>query len=153
VRGAKDDGSGAVFYNSIVNKTALSAPTNRFLGGDAPSAYLRRLQDRQKLGPAQIDGLLATHFIDPARLRADDLHGMMVARAEALAAEIADATGRPIGGAPLVQIFGGEMAGRSPRGHRSLRNRELASGRNGWANEIGRVKSKDRFASDRSSPL
>lgn len=93
-------------YNSIANKTALSAPTNRFLGGDAPSTYLRRLQDRQKLTPGQVDGFLASHFIDPARLRADDLMGMMVARAEALAALITDATGRPVGGRPMAEAFG-----------------------------------------------
>ncbi|MFZ6761420.1 GmrSD restriction endonuclease domain-containing protein [Pseudoroseomonas sp. WGS1072] len=93
-------------YNSIANKTALSAPTNRFLGGDAPSTYLRRLQDRQKLTPEQVDGFLASHLIDPARLRADDLMGMMVARAEALAALITDATGRPVGGRSMAEAFG-----------------------------------------------
>jgi hypothetical protein len=93
-------------YNSIVNKTALSAVTNRFLGGDAPSTYLKRLQERQKLSTEQVDGLLGTHYIDPARLRTDDLPGMMVARAEALAGQIAEATGRPIGGMPFNEIFG-----------------------------------------------
>jgi hypothetical protein len=93
-------------YNSIANKTALSAPTNRFLGGDAPSTYLRRLQDRQKLTPEQVNGFLASHFIDPACLRADDLMGMMVARAEALAVLITDATGRPVGGRPMAEAFG-----------------------------------------------
>ena len=78
-------GIGRGFYNSIVNKTALSAPTNRFLGGDAPSIYLKRLQERQKLAPEQIDGFLRSHFINGDRLRSDDLTGMMVARAEALA--------------------------------------------------------------------
>jgi hypothetical protein len=105
---------GRGLYNSIVNKTALSAPTNRFLGGDAPSTYLKRLQERQKLSPAQMDAFLATHFIDPARLWADDLSGMMVARAEALAAQIAAATGRPIGGAPFADIFRGGTADYSP---------------------------------------
>jgi hypothetical protein len=92
-------------YNSIANKTALSAPTNRFLSGDAPSTYLRRLQDRQNLFPEQVDAFLNSHFIDPARLRADDLMGMMVARAEALAILISDATGRPVGGRPMAEVF------------------------------------------------
>ena len=92
-------------YNSIVNKTALSATTNRFLGGDAPSTYLKRLQEKQSLSPEQIDGLLRTHYIDPNLLRTDDLIGMMVARAEALAAEIADATGRPVAGASFADVF------------------------------------------------
>ena len=96
------NGIGRDIYNSIVNKTALSAPTKRFLGGDAPSVYLRRLQDRQKLAPEQVDDLLRTHFIDPARLRADDLPGMMAARGAALAAEISEATGRLVSGAAFT---------------------------------------------------
>lgn len=99
-------GIGRGLYNSIANKTALSAPTNRFLSGDAPSTYLRRLQDRQKLGAEQVDAFLTSHFIDPAHLRADDLMGMMVARAEALAALITEATGRPVGGRPMPEAFG-----------------------------------------------
>jgi hypothetical protein len=97
---------GRGIYNSIVNKTALSAPTNRFLSGDAPSVYLKRLQERQKLDPEQVDEFLRTHFIAPERLRANDLSGMMVARAEALAAEIAEATGRSVGGVSFFDIFG-----------------------------------------------
>ena len=100
-------GIGRGIYNSIVNKTALSAPTNRFLGGDAPSTYLKRLQERQKLSPDHVDGFLKTYFVNADRLRADDLTGMMVARAEALAKEIADATGRPVTGAAFADIFGG----------------------------------------------
>ncbi|MBC4015901.1 DUF262 domain-containing protein [Siccirubricoccus deserti] len=98
-------GIGRGLYNSIVNKTALSAPTNRFLSGDAPSVYLRRLQERQGLAAERLDGFLRTHFVDPARLRADELAGMMAARAEALVAEIAEATGRPVGGAQIADIF------------------------------------------------
>jgi hypothetical protein len=41
-------------YNSILNKTALSARTNRFLGGDGPTIYLRRLQERQHITPERI---------------------------------------------------------------------------------------------------
>ena len=33
-------------FNSIVNKTPLSAATNRFIGGDAPSSYLKRIERR-----------------------------------------------------------------------------------------------------------
>jgi hypothetical protein len=67
------------------------------------------LQERQKLSPEQVDDLLRSHYIDPVRLRADDLTGMMVARAEALAAEIADATGRPVGGMSFADIFGNKQ--------------------------------------------
>ena len=93
-------------YNSIANKTALSAPTNRFLGGDAPSTYLRRLQERQKLAQDEVNAFLTSHFIDPVYLRADDLMSMMVARAAALATLITEATGRPVGGRSMAEAFG-----------------------------------------------
>ena len=67
------------------------------------------MQERQKLSPEQVDDLLRSHDIDPVRLRADDLTGMMVARAEALAVEIADATGRPVGGMSFADIFGNKQ--------------------------------------------
>lgn len=93
-------------YNSIVNKTPLSAKTNRALGGDAPSVYLARLQQKQNLAPEQVDGFLLTHLVDADRLRADDVAGMMRARAEALSREISEATGRPVSGLPLAEVFG-----------------------------------------------
>jgi hypothetical protein len=33
-------------YNSIVNKTPLTAKTNKFLGGKAPSEYLAKLEEQ-----------------------------------------------------------------------------------------------------------
>lgn len=35
-------------YNSIVNKTPLTARTNRVIGGRAPSEYLERLRPRTR---------------------------------------------------------------------------------------------------------
>lgn len=92
-------------YNSIVNKTALSAKTNRLLGGDAPSVYLRRLQDTRQMAPDRLDSFLATHFIEPTLLRRDDIRGMMVARARILCDQIAEATGRPVAGTAPADIF------------------------------------------------
>ena len=36
-------------FNSIVNKTPLSAESNRFIGGDAPSKYLKRIEQKYEL--------------------------------------------------------------------------------------------------------
>ena len=99
-------GIGRGLHNSIVSKTPLSAPTNRFLAGEAPLLYLKRLQGRQKLTPQQVDGFLRSDFVDADRLPSDDLNGMMLERAEALAAEIAEATGRSVSGASFAGIFG-----------------------------------------------
>jgi hypothetical protein len=93
-------------HNSIVNKTPLSASTNRMIGGDAPSLYLRRLQRNCDIDEARLDGFLRTHLIEPNTLRTDDFSGMIIARGEALLGEIHEATGRPIGGPPVAEVFG-----------------------------------------------
>jgi len=92
-------------YNSILNKTALSASTNRFLGGDAPTIYLRRLQDRQNTTQDRLDGFLRTHFIEPTTLRSDNFGAMMAARATSLCAEIAAVTGRPVAGRAITELI------------------------------------------------
>jgi hypothetical protein len=52
-------------YNSIVNKAAVSARTNRIIGGQAPSAYLQRIQDQAGIDAERMDQILGTHVIDP----------------------------------------------------------------------------------------
>jgi hypothetical protein len=55
-------------YNSIVNKTPLSARTNRIIGGVAPSAYLARLEKGGEQNPPitteRLESILRTHEID-----------------------------------------------------------------------------------------
>lgn len=94
----------AGIYDSIVNKTALSSTTNRIVGGDRPSAYLRRLESND-MPPSRLDALIATHFIEAPLLRADNFFGMIEARAGALAREIEAATGRPVGGRTPKDVF------------------------------------------------
>lgn len=86
----------ATEFDSIVNKTPLSAKTNRTLGGVAPSKYLNRLETAAPpVDSANLDGYLRTHAIDPARLRADDFHGFFAARLNGLLDLIDAATTRP----------------------------------------------------------
>lgn len=88
----------ASVYDSVVNKTPLTARTNRILGGDAPSVYLERLEKGTSGSPpisaADIDTYLDTHLIDTALLRADNFDGFFEARQSALLTLIADATGQ-----------------------------------------------------------
>ena len=88
----------ASVYDSVVNKTPLTARTNRILGGDAPSVYLERLERGTSGSPAiltaDIDTYLGTHLIDAAFLRADDFEGFFAARQSELLTLIADATGQ-----------------------------------------------------------
>lgn len=83
-------------FNSIVNKTPLSKYSNIVIGGDAPSVYLKRIEEKQKLAPADLDDMLRSHLIDPVHLRADDFEAFFAARTKALASLVASAMGKPV---------------------------------------------------------
>ncbi|MEW5926410.1 MAG: DUF262 domain-containing protein [Gemmatimonadota bacterium] len=83
-------------FDSIINKTPLSRASNQTIGGDAPSVYLRRIEERQKISPAVLDDILRSHLIEPSFLRADDFDGFYAARRSALAALVAGAMGKAV---------------------------------------------------------
>lgn len=75
-------------FDSIVNKTPLSARTNRIIGGVAPSEYLKAIelgtQDDQKVEPEALNDYLKSHLIDADALRADDYQIFMMRRQKEL---------------------------------------------------------------------
>ncbi len=83
-------------YNSIINKTAISARTNRQIGGRAPSNYLPTLERAADVDTARLDGILASHRIAPDAVRTDRFWDFYGARAEALLQCIEVATGKAI---------------------------------------------------------
>ena len=83
-------------YNSVINKTALSARTNRQIGGRAPSRYLPAIEKAAGMGPARMDEILRSHCIAPEHLRADRFWEFYAARAEALLHRIGAAMGKTI---------------------------------------------------------
>lgn len=83
-------------FNSIVNKTPLSKASNIAIGGDAPSVYLRRIEQRQGLSPEALDDILRSHLIEPAHLRNDDFDAFFAARMDALAGVVATALGKAV---------------------------------------------------------
>jgi hypothetical protein len=96
-------------WNSVINKAALTARSNRLLGGYAPSTYLASLQKNEKLDPERIDGILCSHLIDPKLLRADDFDGFVRERAIRLLDLIEKATGKQVSGRDsqeTVKAFG-----------------------------------------------
>lgn len=80
-------------YDSIVNKTPLSARTNRIIGGTAPSEYLAKLEKDGGLSPDGLDERLATHLIDVRSLRSDDYTVFVQERQAQLISLIERATG------------------------------------------------------------
>ena len=83
-------------YNSIINKTALSASTNRNIGGRAPSEYLSRIQEESGIDDTAMDKILASHLISAEALRADKFWIFYEARKEALLSAIEEAMGKSI---------------------------------------------------------
>ena len=83
-------------FNSIINKTPLSASSNREIGGDAPSKYLKRIEEKHGLNSDQLDAILRTHLIEPEHLRNDDFDAFSQARRDALSGIIGSAMGKPV---------------------------------------------------------
>lgn len=82
-------------WNSIVNKTPISASSNREIGGVAPSVYLGK---KGSVTSAELDSYVETHWIDHDLLRNDDFQSFIIDRAKKLLKAIEQATGRTISG-------------------------------------------------------
>lgn len=82
--------------NSVVNKTAIDAHTNRRVGGNAPSDYLRRIEELENIDPDELDSILRSHDIDPIALRDDDFPAFFNHRFERLLKQIEEAMGKPV---------------------------------------------------------
>ena len=83
-------------FDSIVNKTAIAARTNRKIGGRAPSTYLRGLQRDADIDAEQLDEMLASHRVPAAELRADNFQKFFAARGEELCRAIEAAMGKTV---------------------------------------------------------
>ncbi|MGO9428720.1 GmrSD restriction endonuclease domain-containing protein [Rhodoblastus sp.] len=85
-------------YNSIINKTPLSARTNRIIGGVAPSAYLARLEKGGSQNPPiaadRLETILQTHEISVALLQANNFSAFFDDRRERLLKLIETAMGK-----------------------------------------------------------
>lgn len=85
-------------WNSIVNKTPISASSNREIGGVAPSTYLGKLEKKGSVLPSDLDGYVETHWINHSLLRNDEFQNFIVDRAKKLLSAIEAVTGRTISG-------------------------------------------------------
>jgi hypothetical protein len=96
----KKQGIPASVYDSVINKTPLSARTNRIIGGVAPSEYLAKLQAGTDKTPPidskDLDSFLESHFITSSIIRADSFDAFMEDRQARLVDLIANAIGRQV---------------------------------------------------------
>jgi hypothetical protein len=86
----------AGLFDSIVNKTPLTARTNRIIGGRAPSEYLRSLRENHGVSESDETKNLESHFIEPVRLRADDFEAFFDARRRELLTRIGGVMGKQL---------------------------------------------------------
>ena len=98
--------------NSIVNKSPLSARTNRTIGGSAPSKYMNQIELDDHVEAAYLDSYVAKSLIDVTDLRSDNFDEYFIKRAKALLNLISNAMGKPIpnlDGDDVVSAFGGSL--------------------------------------------
>lgn len=95
-------------YDSAVNKTPISARTNRKIGGDAPSKYIHRIQKDPQVGLSneQMDVILQSHFIDQGSFRTDDFYQFIQKRSIALLNLIYTAMGKGDSAPNDLVLFG-----------------------------------------------
>ncbi|MGC5076635.1 GmrSD restriction endonuclease domain-containing protein [Agrococcus sp. DT81.2] len=92
----EDHGIEAERQESIVNKTSISARTNRVIGGAAPSIYLDVIEAKADIDGSDLDQLLASHLIPAASLRSDDFDDYFVRRRELLCLLVEAAIGKSV---------------------------------------------------------
>lgn len=99
-------------WNSIVNKTPISAGTNREIGGVAPSKYLGRIEKKGAVNPDTLDVYLTSHWIDPELCRGDRFDEFIIDRAKKLLDAISAAMGKAVNGRDseeVIQRFGASL--------------------------------------------
>lgn len=100
-------------WNSVVNKAPLAAETNRSIGGDAPTVYLKRIETSKKVDAAALNSFLATHCMPIPALRSDNFDAFIQHRARALLGLIEAATGKAVTGRDseeTIEAFGASLA-------------------------------------------
>ncbi len=83
-------------FDSIVNKTPLTARTNRMIGGRAPSDYLRGLAERDGVTEAAEEANLTSHLVEPDTMRQDDFEAFFETRQRALLEQIGRVMGKQL---------------------------------------------------------
>lgn len=92
----KKKGISASVFNSIVNKTPLSKKSNLAIGANAPSVYLKAIEQKQGISSDELDEILCTHLIEPRYLREDDFASFFESRIRALSGLVAGAMNKPV---------------------------------------------------------
>lgn len=82
-------------YDSIINKTAISAKSNRMIGGNAPSSYLGKVEKSAGIPVTRMNDILTSHVVDPTHIRTDGFDAFFAKRQAALLQRVEKAMGKP----------------------------------------------------------
>ncbi len=97
-------------YNCILNKTPLTARTNKRLGGIAPSRYLDLVK---RTGVGELESILDSHLLHHGTLLSDDFDGFLRERARCFLDRVEKATGKSVPGRDaedVIESFGALLA-------------------------------------------
>ena len=84
-------------YNSIVNKTPILPQTNRSIGGNAPSVYLKNILKKVNgLTEQELQERIESHMINYDALSSDDFDMYFIERAKSLLTLIEKAMGKQV---------------------------------------------------------
>ena len=101
-------------YNSIVNKTPILPATNRSIGGNAPSEYIKIILKKvNNLTEEELKARIESHCINYDALAADDFDTYFIDRAKKLLNLIESAMGKPVADRSAemtIEQFGASLA-------------------------------------------
>ena len=100
-------------WNSVVNKTPMTASTNREIGGVAPTKYLSKIEKKGKVTASALDEYISTHWVDVNCMRTDDFDNHIINRAKVILSAIEKATGKTISGKDseeTIEAFGAKLS-------------------------------------------
>lgn len=83
-------------YDCIVNKTPLSARTNRIIKGDAPSRYVEKIKKETNISGEILSQIISTHVLDYDILCHDNFEDFFQDRKERILQRIEVAMGKTI---------------------------------------------------------
>ncbi|MDJ0312714.1 DUF262 domain-containing protein [Arthrobacter sp. H35-D1] len=91
-----DNGIDDRYVQSIVNKTPISAATNRFISAKAPSKYVGELAAKAQVDLDEVRDAIRSHLVPVELLESGDFDGFFEARKVALLEVIGGAMGKPV---------------------------------------------------------
>ncbi len=99
-------------WNSIVNKTPILSASNRSIGGNAPSIYLKKIMEDANITEEQLRQRIESHLIDYDALASDDFDTYFIDRAKKLLSIIEKAMGKVVadrGSEQTINAFGASL--------------------------------------------